>query len=96
MVTEFFDETKVPMLFLDIYAYLENLGITQLMSFDPNRPMPVTKSGKTVDTLQDTMLAGYRLVGRLNVVPAKGEVDFPPLEGGSEFIPKWFPEYVLH
>ena len=27
MVTEFFDETKVPMLFLDIHAYLENLGI---------------------------------------------------------------------
>ena len=95
MVTEFFDETKVPMLFLDIHAYLENLGITPPMSFEPNRPKPVTKSGKTVDTLQDTMLAGYRLAGRLDVVPAKGEVDFPPLEEEPEFIPNWFPEYAL-
>jgi creatinine amidohydrolase len=96
MVTEFFDETKVPVLFLDIHAYLSNLGVMPPMSFDPNQPKPKTASGKEVDPFGDVMLAGYKLAGRLQAVPAKGEVDFPPAEKDpGEIFPNWFPEYRL-
>lgn len=97
MVTEFFDETKVPMLFFDVMAYLGNLGLTPPMSFDPNQPKPITRSGREVDPFNDVMLAGYKLAGRLNAVPAKGEVDFPPApeKDPKEFFPNWFPEYRL-
>ena len=98
MVTEFFDETKVPVLFLDINAYLGNLGVIPPMSFDPNRPKPKTKSGKEVDPFNDVMLAGYKLAGRLGAVPAKGEVAFPPPakeKDPGELFPNWFPEYKL-
>lgn len=96
MVTEFFDETKIPVLFLDVNAYFGNLGLTPPMSFDPSRPKPKTKSGREVDPFNDVMLAGYRLAGRLQAVPAKGEVDFPPVERKEDgLFPNWFPEYHL-
>ena len=43
------------------------------------------------------MLAGYKLAGRLDAVPAKGEVEFPPVpeKDPQEFFPNWFPEYRL-
>lgn len=97
MITEFFDETKVPMLFLDVNSYFSNLGIVPPMSFDPNAPKPRTKSGREVNPLNDVMLAGYRLAKRLDAVPAKGEVEFPsaPEKDPTDFFPNWFPEYDL-
>lgn len=95
MLTEFFDETKVPMLFFDPMAYFRNIGIVPPMSFDPNAPKPKTPSGKEVNPFDDVMLAGYKLAGRLDAVPAKGEVDFPEAEQPQDFFPDWFPEYRL-
>lgn len=95
MVTDFFDETKVPILYMDVNAYLSNIGAKPPMSFDPNRPKPTTKAGVQVDPFNDTMLGAYKLAGRLNAVPAKGEVDFPDCEEPEGFLPNWFPEYNL-
>ena len=96
IITEFFDETKVPLLFLDVLAYLSNIGAMPPMNPDPNRPSPRTASGKEVDPFNDVILAGYRLAGRLDAVPAKGEVEFPPVpEGEPTDQLSWFPEIEL-
>ena len=95
MVTDFFDETKVPILYMDINAYLTNVGVRPPMSFDLNRPKPVTKAGVEVDPFNDTMLGAYKLAGRLGAIPAKGEVPFPPAEQPKGFFPNWFEEYEI-
>lgn len=95
MVTDFFDETKVPLLYMDINAYLTNMGVRPPMSFGPKREPVLTAAGDEVDPFNDTMLGGYKLAGRLDAVPAKGEVDFPPAEQPEGFFPNWFPEYGI-
>ncbi len=95
MVTDFFDETKVPPLYMDVNAYLSNMGVTPKMSFDPNAPKPTLKDGTPVNPFNDTMIGAYKLAGRLNAIPARGEVDFPPAEQPEGFLPNWFPEYNL-
>ena len=95
MVTDFFDETKVPMLYLDVHSYLANIGVGPKMGFEPGRPQPTTRAGEPVDTLNDTILGAYLLAGRLNAVPAKGEVDFPEAAEPEGLFPNWFPEYSL-
>ena len=97
MVTDFFDETKVPLLYMDVNAYLSNLGLRPKMRFDSSAPPqpPTTRAGEPVDVFNDTMLGAYLLAGRLDAVPAKGEVDFPEAEQPEGFIPNWFPEYRL-
>ena len=89
MVTDFFDETKVPLLYMDVNAYLSNLGLRPKMRFDSSAPPqpPTTRAGEPVDVFNDTMLGAYLLAGRLDAVPAKGEVDFPEAEQPEGFIP---------
>ena len=95
MVTEFFDETKVPMLFLDIGAYLENVGATLSMPELFSGKKAHIASGEEVNTLDDWMIGSYKLAGRLNAIPAKGEVDFPPAPPAEGIFPNWFPEYDI-
>ncbi len=97
MVTDFFDETKVPLLFMDVNAYLTNVGVRPRMTFDFSKrpPKPRTKEGDEVDTFNDTMYGAYKLAGRLNAIPAKGEVPFPEADEPEGFFPNWFPEYRL-
>ena len=42
-------------------------------------------------------IGAYELCGRLGDIPAKGEVDFPPVEidPNAPFFPVWFEEYNL-
>ncbi len=97
MVTEFFDETKVPPLLLDINAYLENIGAMPSM-FDMFRGVKShISTGEEVNPFDDVMIAGYKLAGRLNAIPAKGEIDFPkvPPKDPNEMFPNWFPEYDI-
>lgn len=80
---------------MDVHAYLSNIGVKPRMSFDPNQPKPTTKDGKTVDSFNDTILGAYKLAGRLDAVPAIGEVAFPAAEETDGVFPNWFPEYHL-
>ena len=97
MVTDFFDETKVPPLYLDINAYLTNMGVRPKMSFDPEamRRKPTLKDGTEVDGFNDTMFGAYKLAGRLNAIPAKGEVPFPPYKPPKMdgMFPQWYEGY---
>jgi len=97
MVTDFFDETKVPVLYLDVYAYLANLGVMPRPFFDPSgkHQKPRTKAGDEVDPFNDVIFGAYKLAGRLNAIPAKGEVPFPDSEEPAGLFPNWFPEYSL-
>ena len=97
MVTDFFDETKVPILYMDVNAYLTNVGVRPRMSFSPEamREKPKTRSGAEVDTFNDTMFGSYKLCGRLDAIPARGEVPFPPAEQPKGFFPPWFDEYEI-
>ena len=98
MLTEFFDETKVPMLYMDVQSYLANVGAVKRRTFEEMmaNTNPVTiATGEVVNPFDDVMIAGYKLTGRLDIVPAKGEVDFPEVEKPEGFFPEWFPEYRL-
>lgn len=97
MLVEFFDETKVPMLYLNTGDYFRNLGLTP----DPWKSLgqkTYTKSGKEVHPMDDTIYASYRMAGRLNAIPAIGEVEFPPAppKDPNYFfpMPDWFKETI--
>ncbi len=77
-VNAFYDETKHTLLYLDPNCLMAHCGITKKHDFTfMGKPDPIyTKSGKEV-LPGDTMLANYKICGRLDAVPAKGEVDFP-------------------
>ena len=77
-VNAFFDETKNTVLYLDPSTLMAHCGIIERHDFTkPHSAKPIlTKSGREVRP-GDTMLASYKLCGRLDIVPAKGEVDFP-------------------
>lgn len=98
MLTEFFDETKVQMLYLNTGVYFANKKLTP----DPWKMLGQeirTKSGKKVNRMEDSIYACYRMAGRLNAIPAKGEVDFPPApekEPDTIFpLPDWFRETCM-
>lgn len=98
MITQFFDETKVPALFLQPMTLFSNLGITPKFKIGGPREIVKTKDGDVVDLFNDGMLGAYKICGRLNIVPAKGEVDFPPAEVkpmDMKSMNSWFPEYDL-
>lgn len=80
-VNAFFDETKHTVLYLDPHTLMRHCGLVKPHDFTQRSKPEVirTKSGKVVER-GDTMLASYKIVGRLNAVPAKGEVPFPPAE----------------
>lgn len=81
-VNAFFDESKHTVLYLDPNVLFEHCGLVEKRDiFKPisERKPLLTKSGREVQ-YGDTQLASYKICGRLNAVPAKGEVDFPPAE----------------
>lgn len=80
-VNSFFDETKHTLLYLEPNTLMAHCGILPKHDFTQRgKPEPIyTKSGKEVKG-GDTMLASYKLCGRLHAVPAIGEVDFPPAD----------------
>ena len=94
MVTQFFDETHVPIMFLDLMKLQMNRGLF------PKEPMgaTTTSDGRKVVPFEDCMLAGYTLTGRLEAVPAIGEVDFPEVEESKRVCKwdnSWFAEYDI-
>lgn len=81
MVQQFFIETKVPALYFDPMYYFQKMGLEKPMDFTmKTKPEPIrTKAGEIVEHMDQT-LGSYKLCGRLDKFPAKGEVDFPPAE----------------
>ena len=77
-VSAFFDESKHTVLYLEPNTLLSHCGLIEkrFVGERGERKPLMTKSGKVVQH-GDTMLANYKICGRLNAVPAKGEVDFP-------------------
>lgn len=93
MVTQFFDETKLSMLYLDTMSLFTKMGLIKPVDFTGSTPPePLrTKAGENVD-FGDTTIAAYDIVKRLDIYPAKGEVDFPEAEYKeiSENFAPWF------
>ena len=95
MVTQFFDETHVPELFLDLMSFFRNKGL--MPKGGPNA-VAHTKDGTPVKPFDDCMLGGYKLLSRLDAVPAIGEVDFPEVPEDQRVCKwdnSWFPEYDI-
>lgn len=78
MVQQFFIETKVTALYLDNMYYLQQIGAMPKFDFMSGKKMEPMKTsdGKIVGPY-DTMLANYKICKRLDIFPAKDEVDFP-------------------
>ena len=98
MITEFFDETKVPMLYLDTGTYFANKKLIP-SPWEMLGKQMYTKSGKCVNPMEDSIFACYQMAGKLDVVPAKGEVEFPKPQEKKENtifpLPDWFKETCM-
>lgn len=95
MVTQFFDETKVSALYLEPHTLFKKKGLVK--SFDPladegGKPEPVKLKDGTPLGFKDQELGSYQICKRLDIYPAKGEVDFPPAEVKSmkDVAAPWF------
>lgn len=97
VIHQLFDDTKVPMLLLEPHALFAAKGLLPpfQMDFTKGRKFKTYSDG---DGLGDhaRMLGAYRIVGRLNDVPAGEEanVDGTLAEEGS-VLNCWFPEHDI-
>jgi creatinine amidohydrolase len=74
MCTQFFDENKVPIFYLDMIAYLQAHGAMPAM-FDPNRkPAPIVSTDEQVGR-HATIIGSYKVCGRLADFPCGAEVN---------------------
>lgn len=74
MITQFFDENKVPLFYLDMFAYLQANGLMEPMSFRFDRkPQPVSTPEQMGDHAK--MIGCYKICGRLNDFPTGAEVN---------------------
>lgn len=93
MITQFFDETKQSMLYLDLNAYFANIGILPHnfmgktdVNIEAEHPIDVKAD------MDDTMMGAYKICGRLQAIPAKDECDTIPHEQQAEE-KHWWPRY---
>ena len=74
MITQFFDEHKVPLFYLDMMAFLQAHGAMEPMKFDFDRkPQPVSTDEKMGDHAK--MIGAYKICGRLADFPTGAEVN---------------------
>lgn len=104
MVTQFFDETKVSALFLDTGAYFKNMGLVKahdifamLRGEKVEKPEPTRLKDGTIVEQGDQQLGAYKICKRLDIYPAKGEVDFPPVapDANQNNLAPWFLDECL-
>lgn len=85
MVQQFFVETKVSALYLDVCYYLQQIGAMKPRQFMVKNPEPLkTQDGKILNHMDDR-LGAYKICNCLDTFPAKEDVDFPPVEYKSNF-----------
>ena len=73
MITEFFDNNKVPLFYLDMFAYLQAHGLMEPMSFERREPRPVTTEEGMGDHAR--IIGAYKICGRLADFPTGAEVN---------------------
>lgn len=74
MITQFFDENKVPLFYLDMMAYLQANGLMEPMSFDFNSKPQIVSTDEKMG-VHAKMIGSYKICGRLNDFPTGEEVN---------------------
>lgn len=82
MITEFFDNNKVPLFYLDMIAYLMNNGKMPPMSFSDRKPQIVSTPEQRGDHAM--IIGAYKICGRLNDFPTGAEVNDPTVMAGRK------------
>lgn len=82
MITEFFDNNKVPIFYLDVMAYLMNNEKIEPMKFGKREPHIVSTPEKMGDHAQ--MIGSYKICGRLQDFPTGAEVNCPEILAPTE------------
>ena len=78
MVTQFMTEAKQSILYLEPRTLLQKMGLVKPFDFSsPTGPEPVHLKDGTLVGRHDQTLGAYQICGRLDIYPAKGEVEFP-------------------
>ena len=74
MITQFFDEHKVPLFYLDVIAFLQANGAAEPMIFDPNRkPQAYSTPERIGDHAK--IIGAYKICNRLHDFPTGAEVN---------------------
>lgn len=92
MIRQLFDDTKQSMLYLDLNAYFANMGLAPHHFVGKSEAViPPAHFLDVACGMDDTMMAAYKVCGRLNAIPARDECDTIPLEPREEIKPWWEP-----
>lgn len=74
MITQFFDDNKVPLFYCDIMAYLQKKGLMEPFGARRNKPLkPISDENGMGDHAR--MIGAYKICGRLDDFPTGAEVN---------------------